>query len=237
MKKFTVLFFFAITVISVKAQNSNLIIFTDDGMRFNVFVNGQNQNLAPQTNVKIEGLPPAAYKVKVVFEDKSVTPIEKTLPLEPNQEYTFYLKPKKQKTKINALNSALNTLDEVGHNVQKDFGADESSTESRYTMRFMSQRPLTTTPPPPVPQQQVIVYQPSPQPQPVVTQQTTTVIQSTQSTQTAPPGENVNINVNINAAGTGGRVNMNANSTATSSSSVYYEETVVTQSTTTVVNE
>lgn len=61
--------------ISAIAQNptANLTIFSEDGSKFFLFLNGEQQCIIAQTNLRVEGLPQAYYNAKIVFEN-SATP-------------------------------------------------------------------------------------------------------------------------------------------------------------------
>lgn len=80
-------------IFSASAQNSQAKFFTDDGQRFSVFLNGENQNpgLSSSVNAKLSA---TSYRVKVVFENDSIQTIEKTVPFKPNTNHTFHLKRK-----------------------------------------------------------------------------------------------------------------------------------------------
>ena len=81
--------FFAILFsVGVFAQKSNLIVFNNTGQQFFVILNGIRQNSIPQTNVKVEGLNPTSYKVKIIFADGVTGDIDKNVYLEPNMEYS-----------------------------------------------------------------------------------------------------------------------------------------------------
>jgi hypothetical protein len=58
--------------VTVKAQTSNAILFTENGERFQVVLNGILQNTTPETNVKMTGLVSPSYKCRILFEDKSL---------------------------------------------------------------------------------------------------------------------------------------------------------------------
>jgi hypothetical protein len=73
---------------SVGAQTSNLVIFNNGGQQFFVVLNGVKQNAIPKTNVRVEGLQPAAYDVKLIFADGKTGDINKKVYLEPNLEYS-----------------------------------------------------------------------------------------------------------------------------------------------------
>lgn len=76
------------------AQNSNAIFFTENGELFFVIINGLRQNQNPETNVKITGLNPTNYKVKIIFEDKTISPFDKNIFLESGKEYSYTIKNK-----------------------------------------------------------------------------------------------------------------------------------------------
>lgn len=75
-----------------QAQTSNLIVFTEEGERFKLILNGVQQNVESQTNVKVTDLNPGAWKMKILFDDQQIAPVDKTLPLNPGIEYTFNVK-------------------------------------------------------------------------------------------------------------------------------------------------
>src|SRR5438045_9693605 len=73
MKKFyllSLLYLFLIN--SASAQISNAIIFTENGEKFTVILNGVQQNEQPETNVKITGLNAEFYKLKVIFTNSGI---------------------------------------------------------------------------------------------------------------------------------------------------------------------
>ncbi len=59
------------------AQNSNLTIFSEDGMRFYLILNGIRQNENPETNVRVDGLWNDFYTAKLIFADQTIPSIEK----------------------------------------------------------------------------------------------------------------------------------------------------------------
>jgi hypothetical protein len=94
MKIFYPLAFAFIFSIHVFAQNSNAILFTENGERFQVVLNGVIQNITPATNVKLTDLIAPNYKMKIIFEDKSLGEIDKNLFLEAYAETSFNIKRK-----------------------------------------------------------------------------------------------------------------------------------------------
>jgi len=55
----------------------NLTIFSEDGDKFFLILNGERQNDEPQTNIRIEDLPQPYYSAKVEFLDKTILPLIK----------------------------------------------------------------------------------------------------------------------------------------------------------------
>lgn len=85
------------------AQKSNLIVFNNTGQQFFVILNGIKQNSLPSTSVKVEGLTPTAYKVKIIFADGRTGDIDKNIYLESNMEYSAQVvikSPKKRSLRL-----------------------------------------------------------------------------------------------------------------------------------------
>ena len=60
---------------------SSITIFSEDGDKFYLMLNGQKQNDVPQTNIRVDGLTQPFYKAKIVFEDKAKGDIDKSIPV------------------------------------------------------------------------------------------------------------------------------------------------------------
>jgi hypothetical protein len=79
------------------AQN-NLVVFSENGEKFFLLVNGIKQNITPETNVKVTDLIHPQYKVKVMFEEKAKGVIDQTVYMmdggEPvkNHEFVYNVK-------------------------------------------------------------------------------------------------------------------------------------------------
>ena len=56
---------------------ANLTVFSEDGLRFYLVLNGQRYNDIPQTHVRVEGLPSTYYNCKIIFEDSRIQPLSK----------------------------------------------------------------------------------------------------------------------------------------------------------------
>jgi hypothetical protein len=190
--------------LNASAQKSNLVFFAENGEKFTIVMNGLRYNETPQTNVRINDLMPAVYKVKAIFEDPTLGVVTKTIPLDPFLEYNFNIRPKKT-------TAVGKTVKGMGNQVARDLNMKDSSdvkdsdAKENYVMRFVSQTPLAMPvqqyQPAPV-QQQVVVAPPptySPAPTGTVQQTTTTTVRSSgtpvQTTVVAPVG-GVNMSVN-----------------------------------------
>ncbi|MEO0312164.1 MAG: hypothetical protein RIQ89_1821 [Bacteroidota bacterium] len=78
---------------SAFAQNSNAIIFSENGERFSVILNGVRQNDQPETNVKITSLNAPNYKCRIIFEDTKLGYVDFNLFfLDPATECTWMVK-------------------------------------------------------------------------------------------------------------------------------------------------
>ena len=79
MKKILLLLALLWSIGSLLAQNSNMIIFSEQGEGFYLIVNGIRQNSTPQTNVRVTGLNAPSYKVKVVFQNENLGEFDKNI--------------------------------------------------------------------------------------------------------------------------------------------------------------
>jgi hypothetical protein len=74
--------------------NNNLVVFSNDGEKFILILNGEKQNLYPEVKVKVTGLNLKVYKVNLLFENKSMKPHNTDLTFfSTNAECTFALNP------------------------------------------------------------------------------------------------------------------------------------------------
>ena len=83
---------FVLCAFFVKAQSSNVILFTENGEKFYAILNGVRQNANPETNVKVTGLNANFYKLKVIFEDTKLGEKDFNLAFNPGMETTFSIK-------------------------------------------------------------------------------------------------------------------------------------------------
>jgi len=97
MKRLLLLSLALLAFACTKAQNTNLIFFAEQGERFSVILNGVLQNEQPQTNIKVTDLPAPNYKLKIIFENKNLPDIDKTLVFGQGTETTFSIRKNKKK--------------------------------------------------------------------------------------------------------------------------------------------
>jgi hypothetical protein len=79
MRKITLLLLMVMSIQSFAQRQpmSNLTVFSDDGTKFYLILNGEKYNNTPETNVRIEELPNPYYDCKIVFENKDIPVISK----------------------------------------------------------------------------------------------------------------------------------------------------------------
>ncbi|MGK4569099.1 DUF4476 domain-containing protein [Flavobacterium sp. 3HN19-14] len=65
------------TLSFAQAPTGNLTIFSEDGDKFYLILNGEQQNDIPQTNLRIEELTQPYYNAKIIFENKALAEISK----------------------------------------------------------------------------------------------------------------------------------------------------------------
>ncbi|MGQ3086341.1 hypothetical protein, partial [Flavobacterium sp.] len=113
MKKITLLYLFlfsALPMMAQRMQTGNLTVFSEDGTRFYLELNGERYNDEALTNVRVEELPNPYYSCKIVFENPKIASItKKTLTIEDVdgvlEDVTYRIKNKKGKRTLNFYSS------------------------------------------------------------------------------------------------------------------------------------
>ena len=72
-----------------RAQQSNLVVFSDLNEPFTLLVNNQRVNQLPTQNIKVTGLSAGWYTLRMVFNNPSVPQAEMSLGIEANREVTY----------------------------------------------------------------------------------------------------------------------------------------------------
>lgn len=93
MKK--LVFCLAVLLTSQLFAQSNLTMFTEEGEKFTLFLNGVQQNQALQSNVHVENIKANTQKLRIVFEDKSIPSISENIFYENYKDYTYVIRKKK----------------------------------------------------------------------------------------------------------------------------------------------
>ena len=101
---------FSIFILNVLSQTSTVTVFSQDGEKFWVIVNGIKQNEMPMTNVKVTGLSLPNYRFKILFEDKNIAAIDKNVMTmnsdQASYDETYMLKKDKKGDYVMRLNSS-----------------------------------------------------------------------------------------------------------------------------------
>ncbi|MBL7924044.1 MAG: DUF4476 domain-containing protein [Bacteroidia bacterium] len=208
MKKLFVMALLQIILVGARAQNTNAILFTENGERFTAVLNGLRQNDKPETNVKITGLNAEFYKLKVIFESTVYGEKNFNLALQTGMENTYVIK------KNNKGEFVLRFMSAV------PLAEAPRSTPAQSVVVYNAH-------PAPAPVQGTTTSQ---------TVTTTTTTQGT-GTGTGNP-EAVNINMGVNVDGMGGSINLNvsgmdAGMQETNSTTVTHTQTTTSTTTTT----
>jgi hypothetical protein len=205
MKTILTLMLGAFMMQSISAQNNNLVIYSQDGLKFTVILNGIRQNAEPQTNVKVTGLNAPNYQVKVIFANE--------LPDLDQNTYLMY---------------------GGDHTRNTEYSYAITWAKDKYKLKFKSAAPIEGSLPPD-PAQTVIVYTPvnavATGTTVGTTTGTTTVTTTTMGTTDVAGGS---VGVNVNGVGVGVNVNVNGgmatSGVVTESSTTTYSSTTTTTS-------
>lgn len=176
-KIISILAFCFLTVISIAQSGSNLVVFSEDGYKFYLILNGIRQNELAQTNVRVMGLNQPYYSTVIIFEDKSHASIDKK--------------------NVYVVDVADNSFMEVTYKIKKN-------SKGQDILRYFSGVPIAQAMPQ---NPQVIEYNYNTTPMPqinttIVTQQVTTTSTNGNNTNvsvgTNGMGVGINMNVNVN---------------------------------------
>lgn len=74
------------------AQRANAVLFTEQGERFSLMLNGVLQNQNPTSNIRLNDLIANTYRIKVIFEDRNLGEFDRNLFVELGSESTYNLK-------------------------------------------------------------------------------------------------------------------------------------------------
>ena len=74
------------------AQNGHLVVFSEFGEEFKLYLNNRLQNETPQTNVKVIDLNQEFYKARIEFVEKGKGIINKNIVVKPGMEIVYMIK-------------------------------------------------------------------------------------------------------------------------------------------------
>ncbi len=219
---------------SLFAQNGNSTfeIFSEDGDPFVVVMNGVQQNTQAQTNVKIQNLTPAPYKLRIIFQNKELGALNDKINLDYGFHQSYVIKLKK-------ITSFQKNIKSVTNNMAENFDIKDSAEanakraqieneNSKYVIKMLSKVPIPGAPvpapvqtqsvPPPTRNTQVTTTTTAPAQQTTVVQQTTTTTGNTANVNTNSNmnGANVSMNITLN-----GGMNTNASYSETTTTTVH----------------
>ncbi|HNR55016.1 MAG TPA: DUF4476 domain-containing protein [Flavobacteriales bacterium] len=193
--------FATILALSLQAQTTDLVVFSDDGTKFTLIVDGDVKNDAPATRVVATGIRTETPVMMLKFEDAAIPPVKQNAYLEMGKEYTMMLTTNKKGAKVLRMTgeAALGTA------------AKEEPVKPAKPAEF-NDTPATTT---------TVVQEVAVPADEVIT--TTTVIEEGDPDM---DGENVNINMGVN--GVNFNMSVNAGSTGSSTSTTRTTTTTTT---------
>lgn len=184
----------------VSFAQSSLTIFSEDGYKFYLVLNGQKQNNVAMTNVRIDGLAQPQYAVKIIFEDASKPEISKNIP---------------------TVDPGTNAFADVTYKIKTTKDGD-------LKMRYFSATPVVPNYVPPADVYVMHYGQPAPPPPPAM-QGGTTVTQTTVTQSGGPAVGGVGASFNVGGAGVNMNINI-SDPTISSSSTVTRTTTTTTSS-------
>ena len=206
MKQLILTTVFLFSILAVLGQKSNLVVFSEDGEEFTLSLNGAEQNIEPSKYIKLTDLAPGYYKLKIIFNDATISEIKKGISLNAGMETTAMVKHK---------SGNIYTLRYQGENPipSPAQSAENNQASSVQTVQTSSQPAVSTST--------------------TVTESTTITTSGTGQEQ--PVGENINMNMNVGNEGASLSINVNANVSDASSGTATstYSSTTTTTSTTT----
>ncbi|NDC41312.1 MAG: DUF4476 domain-containing protein [Chitinophagia bacterium] len=201
MKRTFILFMLAIMPAFAFAQGC-ITIFSEDGDKFFLVLNGIKQNSVAQTNVRVDGLDNEYYNAKIVFEDGTKQPITKNVPTK---------------------DAGTSQFAEMTYKIKR-------TKEGQMKLRFYSATPIPVNYNPP-PDMYYSHYTTVEQPAVTQVTQTTTVTQGGNGMNMSVGAGGVNMNVNVNDPSNGGGLNMNVNVGGVTNTQVTHTTTTTTTTT------
>jgi hypothetical protein len=231
-----------------QAASNNLVVFSQDGDKFSLIVNGLRQNEKPETNVKVTGLNAPNYKVRVIFENAGLAPIDQNIYMMDggenvtNKEITYVISNTKKGMKLRGQSVADITPQGPAAPGQVIYVFNPSGNATSYSTTTTTSGTSTSTGT--GTSTNVVVV-----PANTGAQTTTTVndgmggtTSTTTTTTTTGTADNVNMGMNVGGVGVGININVNdgmgGTATSTSTTTTTSSSTTTTSGGgTTIVND
>ena len=182
MKHFFLTTVFLFSILVVWGQKSNLVVYSEDGEKFILSINGAEKNSEPSKYIKLTDLAPGYYKLTIIFDDVRFGEIKKGISLNAGMETTTMVKHK---------SGNVYTLRYQGENSIPSQGQSVENNQdySTQTVQTSSQPAVSTST--------------------TVTESTTITTSGTGQGQ--PVGESINMSMNVDNEGASLSINVNAN--------------------------
>jgi hypothetical protein len=159
----------------------HLNVFSEDGDKFTLILNGEVINDTPQSNLRVEELNQPYYNAKVKFADNTLMDISKNNLMITDADGIFM---------------------DVTYKIRRD-----KNNKTKLKMNYFSSIPVV---PDFIPASNVhVVHYGQPQPAPVIVQQVGGVSQTTTTTTTQTGGTNIGVGVNVGGINMGVSINDN----------------------------
>lgn len=142
MKKTTLLFAFCLSIfISAYSQTSSVMIYSEQGEKFSLMMNGKMETSSPVSNIELTDLPPNRYSLIITMEPNNQK-IEKAIYVEPDYLFTYEIIDKSK-------TGMAKGMKKVNAFLEQDFDKANQSSPADYTIRLAASRELSAMPPPP----------------------------------------------------------------------------------------
>ena len=202
MKKIYLLFLMALIGSQVYSQTASAVVFSENGEKFTITLNGEKQNAVAQSNVKISGLTGEYYQARVDFEDATLTDFShNNFAVVKGAEVTYVIKKNKKGEFVLRWHSQT----EPGVASTTPAPASTPSTEVKQIAVVDDETGDVEM------EHSIDVAPADDEVETTVVKTTTTTSAKPAATKTQGKGENVNMNVNIGGVNMGVNVNVEEN--------------------------
>lgn len=197
MKKIYAALLFALIGTQVMAQTASAVVFSENGEKFTLTLNGEKQNATPQSNVKMSNLTNDYYQARVDFEDATLADFSNNnFQVLKGAETTYVIKKNKKGEYVLRWMSQT----EPGTTALTPAPSSTPSTEVKQ-IATVDDGDVTM-------HHDVDVAVPADEEVETTVVKTTTTTSGKPATKTNAQGENVNMNVNIGGLNMGMNVNV-----------------------------